>query len=179
MTTASVIRRNFFSSAAAVAAGIFTVINPVSARPALMSSSKPGSGKKVVDVPKTNQLYGKSTRAFEEYKYAPAVRAGGLLFIAGVVGMRADGSVPESAAEQTELAFQRLAELLRIDGLSMEDLVEIVSHHVDLPNTLPEVIPVKERHIVQPFPAWTILGVECLAEPKLKIEIKAIAALRT
>jgi enamine deaminase RidA (YjgF/YER057c/UK114 family) len=178
MTTAPVLRRNFFASAAALMAGIASAINPAAARPVQISSSKAGSGKRVVEIPKTNQLYGKSTRAFEEYKYSPAVRAGGLLFIAGVVGMHADGSIPESVAEQTDLAFQRLAELLRVDGLSMEDLVEIVSHHVDLPNTLPEVMPIKERHIVRPFPAWTILGIECLAEPKLKIEIRAVAALR-
>lgn len=179
MTPISVLRRNFFSSAAAVIAGIVATINPAAARPTQMNSSKAGSGKRVVEVPNSSQLYGKSVRAFEEYKYSPAVRAGGLLFIAGVVGMRADGSIPDSVAEQTDLAFQRLAELLRIDGLSMEDLVEIVSHHVDLPNTLPEVMPVKERYIVRPFPAWTILGIECLAEPKLKIEIRAVAALRT
>jgi len=79
------------------------------------------------------------------------VRAGGLLFIAGSVGFRADGTIPVSVAEQSEIAMQRIVEILHLEGLTMEDLVEIVSYHVDLEANLPEFIAVKERYVPAAF----------------------------
>jgi enamine deaminase RidA (YjgF/YER057c/UK114 family) len=134
--------------------------------------------KEVLEIPKDNAMFGGSFATFEKFGYSPAVRAGGLLFIAGVVGARPDGSVPDSAGEQAELALQRTAEIVRLEGLTMADLVEVVSFHVDLAKNLADFLPVKERYTVRPFPAWSIIGVDALAGPKLKIEIRSIAALR-
>ncbi|NBB09684.1 Rid family hydrolase [Pseudomonas sp. SLFW] len=134
--------------------------------------------KSVVEIPEGNDVFGVSTQAFTDWQYAPAVRAGGLLFVAGLVGVKADGTVPVSVAEQTELAFQRIAEVLRLEGLGMGDLVEVVSYHVDLKQHLDDFLPVKKRHFVEPFPAWTLIGIEALGLPELKIEIKVVAALK-
>jgi enamine deaminase RidA (YjgF/YER057c/UK114 family) len=136
-------------------------------------------GKKVLAIPKDNAVFGASQASFEKYGYAPAVKAGGLLFIAGVVGVKPDGTVPDSIAEQGELALQRTAEILRLEGLGMADLVEVVSYHVDLASNLADFLPVKERYFERPFPAWSIIGVQALARPVLKIEIRSIAALRS
>lgn len=135
--------------------------------------------KTPLHIPQDNAVFGSSAAAFDKYGYAPAMRAGGLLFIAGVVGVRADGSVPEAVGEQAELVFQRTAEILRLEGLAMTDLVEMVSYHVDLADNLAEVLPVKQRYIPQPSVAWSIIGVAALARPVLKIEIRSIAAFRT
>lgn len=113
---------------------------------------------------------------YEKYGYSPAVRAGGLLFIAGEVGFAVDGSIPASPADQAELALLRTAEILRLEGLTMADVVDVVSYHVDLEANLGEFLPVKARHTARPFPAWSIIGVQALALPELKIEIKSIAA---
>lgn len=134
--------------------------------------------KFVVNIPEQNTVYGASTQAFTEWQYSPAVRAGGLLFIAGTVGVKADGSIPESVAEQTELAFQRIEELLRLEGLTLSDLVEVVSYHVDVKQNLQQFLPVKKRYFVEPFAAWTLIGVEALGLPELKVEIKVVAALK-
>ena len=142
------------------------------------SRSLPGAGKQGLEVPKDNAIYGASQAAFEKYGYSPAVRAGGLLFIAGAVGVRPDGTVPESVAEQGELALRRTAEILRLEGLSMADLVDVTSYHVGIADNLKEFLPVKERYFERPFPSWTIIGVEALARPVLKIEIRSVAALR-
>jgi enamine deaminase RidA (YjgF/YER057c/UK114 family) len=96
------------------------------------------------------------------------VRAAGLLFIAGVVGVRPDGTLPESAAEQGELALPRTAAILRLAGLGMADLVEVVSYHVDLHDHLQAFMPIKDRYFVQPYPAWSIIGVAALARPQIK-----------
>lgn len=133
-------------------------------------------GKEAIQIPKDNALFAGSQAAFEKFGYSPAVRAGGLLFIAGLVGIRPDGTVPESIAEQTEWALRRTAEILRLEGLTMADLVEVVSYHVDIDRNLAEFLPVKERFMSRPFPGWSIIGIEGLTRPALKIEIRSIAA---
>jgi enamine deaminase RidA (YjgF/YER057c/UK114 family) len=119
-----------------------------------------------------------SNKVFDLFQYAPAVKAGGLVFIAGQVGIHADGTVPERAEEQIELAFKRLGAILAHEGLGFEDLVELVSYHVRIDEQLTAFREIKERYIVRDFPAWTILGLASLARPNLLIEIKAVAAAR-
>lgn len=115
---------------------------------------------------------------FDRFRYAPAVKAGGLVFIAGQVGLRPDGSLPDTAREQIERAFERLAAILAHLGLGFEDLVELVSYHVEVDTQLADFRAVKDRWISQDFPAWTILGVAALARPGLVVEMRAVAAAR-
>ncbi|WP_055325651.1 RidA family protein [Ralstonia solanacearum] len=119
-----------------------------------------------------------STEVFKTFNYAPAVAAGGLLFIAGQIGIRADGTVPETVEEQIDLAFRRLGAILQAAGLGFEDLVELVSYHVDVDKQLAAFREIKDRYIQADAPAWTILGVAALARPTLFVEIKAVAATR-
>jgi enamine deaminase RidA (YjgF/YER057c/UK114 family) len=167
-------RRRFLSAAAA---GMATGLAASPAASAASAADQPH--KQVLQIASDNPVYGASSDAFEHYGYSPAVRAGGLLFIAGAVGIRPDGSIPASAAEQGELAMRRLVEILRLEGLTMADVAEVVSYHVDLQDNLAAFMPIKERYFERPFPAWTILGVAGLAVVELKIEIRATAALRT
>ncbi|GAB7546343.1 RidA family protein [Cupriavidus sp. 8B] len=128
-------------------------------------------------LPDNDPAFG-SNRVFDLFQYAPAVTANGLAFIAGQIGMRADGSIGETPKEQIELAFGRLEAILGHLGLDFTDLVELVSYHVNVGEQLADFRAVKERFIKSDFPAWTILGVAALARPELVIEIKAVAAVR-
>jgi enamine deaminase RidA (YjgF/YER057c/UK114 family) len=56
-------------------------------------------------------------------------------------GTCAIATVPDSVAEQTELALQRTVEILRFEGLTMADLVEVASYHVDLAKKLTTSFP--------------------------------------
>ncbi len=116
--------------------------------------------------------------AFEKYGFSPAVKSKGFLFISGQVGARPDGTAPESVADQTEWALKRVEELLRIAGLGLEDLVDVTSYHVDIENTLPDFMEAKRKYIKAPYPAWSIIGISGLSRPELKVEIRAVAALR-
>jgi len=116
--------------------------------------------------------------AFEKYGFSPAVKSKGFLFISGQVGARPDGTAPESVADQTEWALKRVEELLRIAGLGLEDLVDVTSYHVDIENTLPDFMEAKRKFIKAPYPAWSIIGISGLSRPELKVEIRAVAALR-
>ncbi len=134
--------------------------------------------REIINVPADSALFGASGEAFEQFGYAPAVRAGNLLFISGQIALKADGSCPEDIKEQVDLVFRRTFEILRWVGLTKDDLVEIYSYHVDLPNNFEQFVEVKDRHLTSNFPAWTALGVAALGLPQLKIELRSIAAFR-
>ncbi|MFM0369751.1 RidA family protein [Paraburkholderia aspalathi] len=119
-----------------------------------------------------------SNRIFDLFQYSPAVTANGLVFIAGQIGLRADGSIPEDPKEQIDVAFKRIEAVLKHMGLDFTDVVELVSYHVDLGSQLSTFREVKEQYIRSDFPAWTILGIAALARPELIVEIKVVAATR-
>ncbi len=132
----------------------------------------------VLQIPQGNEMFEGYRAAFETYGFSPAVKSGGFLFISGQVGARPDGSAPDNVADQTEWALKRVAELLRIAGLDLSDLVDVTSYHVDIENTLADFMEVKQRFIKSPFPAWSIIGISGLSLPELKVEIRAVAKLR-
>ena len=72
-----------------------------------------------VEIPEGSAVFGTTTGGFGRFGYSAAIRARGLLFIAGQAGYRPDGSLPETIGEQTEWVLRRLAEVLRLDGLGL------------------------------------------------------------
>lgn len=128
-------------------------------------------------LPEDDATFG-SNRIFDLFQYSPAVTANGLVFIAGQIGLRADGSIPEDPKEQIDVAFKRIDAVLKHMGLDFTDVVELVSYHVDIGLQLATFREVKAQYIRSDFPAWTILGIAALARPELIVEIKVIAATR-
>jgi enamine deaminase RidA (YjgF/YER057c/UK114 family) len=129
-----------------------------------------------VEIPEGSEVFGATTGGFARFEYSAAMRARDLLFIAGQVGYRPDGSLPETIGEQTEWVLRRLEEALRLDGLSLPDLVEVVSYHPGMQANLAGFLEVKKRFIKEPFPAWSMIGVASLANPKFLLEVRAVAA---
>lgn len=117
-----------------------------------------------------------SNKIFDLFQYAPAVTASGLVFIAGQIGLRADGTIPSDPKEQIQVAFERAGAILESLGLDFTDVVELVSYHVGLEQTLGDFRAVKEQFIRSEFPAWTILGIAALARKELIVEIKLVAS---
>lgn len=115
---------------------------------------------------------------FDKFQYSSAVKAGGLVFVAGQIGLNPDGSIPERPEQQFVNAFERLKLVLEEAGCQMSDLVELVSYHVGLHSHLADFAKVKAQYVPAPFPTWTILEIAGLARPGLIIEIKAVAAAR-
>lgn len=129
-----------------------------------------------VEIPADSAVFGQTTSAFASFGYAPAVRAHGLLFIAGTIGRRADRTIPESIAEQTDIALRRIEEILRLEGLDLTALVDVTSYHVDIHEHMAGFLEAKKSLVAEPYPAWTIIGVSGLATPGLLVEIHAVAA---
>jgi enamine deaminase RidA (YjgF/YER057c/UK114 family) len=125
-------------------------------------------------VPDNNPVFGGNT-SFENARYSAAVSANGLLFISGQVGFAPDGTMPDELEPQADNALRRVGEILRLNGLSFADLVELVTYHVDIKTQFQRFVPVKNKYITADFPAWTAIGVAALARPPMLIEIKATA----
>ena len=112
----------------------------------------------------------------KEFQYAQAVRAGNLLILAGQCPVDAQGAtVAEGDIRgQTRQVFENLKTVLAAAGLTLDDVVEIVSYHVDMAD-LHAVAEVKAEYLTRDFPAWTAVGVTALAFPGQLLEIKATA----
>jgi len=112
----------------------------------------------------------------DRFNYNPGVLVGDTLYIAGQVGRDEDLNVLEGAEAQYIQAFENVGRVLRAAGADYDDIVDMVTYHVDITD-LVNFIPIKNRYIKSDFPAWTGIGVTALAMPGLVIEIKCVAKL--
>lgn len=112
------------------------------------------------------------------YSHTAVVQGGSeLVFVSGQVGMRADGSIPATFAEQAELTFQNLRACLAAHGLGMEAVVKLGVFV--LPGQDFQVLrAARERHFGSHRPTSTSVFVPQLAVPTLLLEIEAVAAKR-
>jgi enamine deaminase RidA (YjgF/YER057c/UK114 family) len=131
---------------------------------------------RAIEIPEGNEVFGVTAGAFERFGYSAAVRSNDLLFIAGLIGLRPDGTCPEDIEGQTEWALRRTEEVLRLEGLELTDLVEVVSYHVDIHANLPGFLEVKNRFFKESLPAWSMIGASGLATPGRLIEVRSVAA---
>lgn len=111
---------------------------------------------------------------YERHGYSAAIRSGDLLFVAGQVGSRDDGS-PEPAFEhQVQRAFDNLEATLEAAGCGFDDILDVTTFHTDPEAQLETVMKVKNQHFREPpHPTWTAIGVTWLAG--FDFEIKVIA----
>ena len=110
------------------------------------------------------------------FGYSQAVRAGGLLFVAGQMPVDQQVQIVGvgDIRAQTRQVFANLTAVLAAAGGTLADVVELVSYHTDMAD-LGAVVEVKGEYIAADFPAWTAVGVTALALPGQLIEFKAVA----
>ena len=116
---------------------------------------------------------------YDRWHFSPAVESGGFLFVSGCTGTRPDGTIPADVREQTRQAFKTVEMSLVEAGLSMADVVEIVSYHVKLEEHFDDFCQIKDEFIGEPYPAWTAVGVSELAANGAVIELKVTAKSKT
>ena len=110
------------------------------------------------------------------YSHTAVVPAGAeLVFVAGQVGMRADGSVPTEFAEQVEVTFQNLRACLAAHGLGVEAVVKL-GVFVLPGQDIAALRAARERHFGAHRPTSTTVYVPALASPAFLVEVEAIAA---
>ena len=108
--------------------------------------------------------------------YAPAVRAGELVFCAGQIGLDpATGKlVPGGVAAETARACENLAAVLAAAGLGLADVVKTTVYVADLAE-FATVNEVYGRYFPAPHPARATVQVAALPAGA-RVEIEAIAA---
>ncbi len=106
---------------------------------------------------------------------SPAVLSNGHLFVTGMTGSRADGTMPEDPREQFVAAFKKIDAVLQAAGAGLGALVEMTSYHVDISVHFDSFAAVQAQFVSRPFPAWTAIGVAELRRPGALVEIRATA----
>jgi 2-iminobutanoate/2-iminopropanoate deaminase len=109
------------------------------------------------------------------YSHTAVVPAGTeLVFVAGQVGMRPDGSIPAAFADQADVTFQNVRACLAAHGLGVEAVVKLGVFL--LPGQDFQLLrAVRERYFGAHRPTSTTVYVPALASPALLIEVEAIA----
>jgi enamine deaminase RidA (YjgF/YER057c/UK114 family) len=119
-------------------------------------------------------------RTADAYQTSPAVSmtGGRLIFVSGQVGVDEAGQPITDPEAQFVAAIANLREILEAAGGTLADVVEITTYFTSMAD-LPVFANVKERFFTTtPYPAWTGIGVNELALPGLRVEIKATARLK-
>jgi 2-iminobutanoate/2-iminopropanoate deaminase len=105
--------------------------------------------------------------------YSPVVLAGDLVFTAGQVGFRADGSLAAGGiVEQTEQVLDNVERCLAAADLTLEDVVKVTAFLNDL-GDFAAFNRVYAERFSAPYPARSTVGVR-LAEGLL-VEIEVVA----
>ena len=114
----------------------------------------------------------------EDFRAAPAVRAGDFVYISGVVGYirKSEERTPEAYEAGIRDAMQRVEDALAPAGADWGDVIEMTTFHVDMRAHQEIFRTVREEFITdKPYPAWTGIGVEKLWADSLFVEIRVVA----
>ena len=117
----------------------------------------------------------KQKGVYDAFKFAPATRAGDMVYLSGVVASYRDGedgSDPDAAIDR---AFQSIDAVLKEAGADWEDVVDVTTYHVDMMDHLQAYLTVKDRWIKEPYPSWTAIGITRLVPERSLVEIKVTA----
>jgi enamine deaminase RidA (YjgF/YER057c/UK114 family) len=97
-----------------------------------------------------------------------------MIFVSGLTGRRADGSLPEDVAAQTGQAFANLETLLAQAAMTKENLTKL-TFYVTREEDLPAFYQAWRPQLPSPPPAITGVLVKALVNPALLMEFDAIA----
>jgi len=106
--------------------------------------------------------------------YCHVVRAGDWIWLSGMVGMTAEGDIPEDTVEQFEIAMKSIDTCLRQAGGRPDQVVKVQVFMTDIADRA-RINPVRQRYFGEHRPASTLVEVSALVDPRMKVEIEAVA----
>ena len=110
-----------------------------------------------------------------QYSHGGLVRAGSdILYIAGQVGMRPDGTLPTTIEEQADEAYANVVRLLAAKGMTPANLVK-TNTFLAVGQPTAAVRAARVKHFGDAAPASTFIYVPQLIEAKYLIEIEGVA----
>ncbi|WP_119167716.1 RidA family protein [Algihabitans albus] len=116
-------------------------------------------------------------KPFSTYSPMVEISAGRRSFhVSGQVGVRLDGSLPNSGEDQMRQAWVNLLAVLEGAGLGPQHLVKVVGY-ITRPELTPAFRKTRDELLAGARPASTLVGVPFLAQPDWQVEIEAVAAI--
>ncbi len=106
--------------------------------------------------------------------YCHVVRADRHVWVSGSVGIKPDGSIPETTVEQFRVALASVDTCLRQVGAKPRHVVKVTIFMTDI-SERPLINPQRIDYFGDNRPASTLVEVTKLVDPRLKVEIEAIA----
>lgn len=115
---------------------------------------------------------------FSQYSHGVQSPAGARwLHVAGQVGIRPDGAIPDGVAAQTAGAFDNIKAILADAGMDMNDVVKVTVYLTrDDPESIRAYREARDEAQGDARPASTLVVVTALAHPDWLVEVEAIAA---
>ena len=109
--------------------------------------------------------------------YCDAVRWGDLLFISGLAPLDKSGRlVSDDVAAQARQIFENMKLVLDAAGAGFGDVLKVTVYLTDV-NDRRKINPVRQQYFGAARPASTLIGINELAIPGMKVEIEAVVGL--
>ena len=108
--------------------------------------------------------------------YCHVVRAGDHIWLSGMVGMTADGHIPEDTVGQFRIAVATIDNCLRAAGGRPDQIVKVQVFMTDISERA-AINPIRQEYFGEYRPASTLVEVSALVDPRMKVEIEAVAYL--
>ena len=106
--------------------------------------------------------------------YCHSVRAGNLIWVSGIVGMTADGHIPEDTAAQFDIALDAMDVCLRAAGGRPDTVTKVQIFLTDIGDR-GAINPARVTYFGDHRPASTLVEVSALVDPRMKVEIECMA----
>jgi 2-iminobutanoate/2-iminopropanoate deaminase len=98
-----------------------------------------------------------------------------VLYVSGQVPVDNAGHIPETVAEQTAMAFDKLKQVLESAGMTLNDVTRM-TYYLTSRDDSAEFSKERLKQLGDAKPGSTLVYVAGLAHPKYCVEIEAIAA---
>lgn len=108
--------------------------------------------------------------------YCHVVRAGDWVWLSGMVGMTADGRIPLDTVDQFDIALGTIGRCLRAAGGRPDQVVKVQIFLTDISERA-RINPLRQAWFGDHRPASTLVEVSALVDPRMKVEIEAVAYL--
>ena len=110
--------------------------------------------------------------------FCHVVKAGGTIWVSGMTGVADDKSIPESTVEQFALAMASMDKALRHAGGRPDQVVKVLVFMTDITERS-LINPLRIRYFGEHKPASSLVEVTGLVDPRMKVEIEAVAYVGT
>jgi 2-iminobutanoate/2-iminopropanoate deaminase len=108
--------------------------------------------------------------------FTDAVRAGGFLYVSGIVAVDGEGRLvgEDDVVAQTRQVFENMRIVLEAGGCGFADVVKVTVFLTDIDDR-PLINPIRQGIFGDTRPASTLVEVPRLAVPGAKVEIECVA----